>query len=44
MYQGEIMIYSGIGMIVAAVLLFVIVTAIFGIRKKKIIKKIYGEQ
>lgn len=43
MYQGEIMIYSGIGMIVAAVFLFVILTVVFGIRKKKIIKKIYGE-
>ena len=43
MYQGEIMIYSGIGMVVAAVFLFVILTVVFGIRKKKIIKKIYGE-
>ncbi len=43
MYQGEIMIYTGAGMIAAGVLLLLIVSLIFRARKKEEIRVIYGE-
>ncbi len=43
MYQGEIMIYTGIAMIVTGVILLLIVSIVFRIRKKKMIQNIYGE-
>jgi hypothetical protein len=43
MYQGEIMIYAGIGLVTLSVLLFIVFSVVFSARKKKVIKNIYGE-
>ena len=43
MYQGEIMIYAGAGLIIIDIFLFIIVTVLFNKKKKQIIRRIYGE-
>lgn len=43
MYKGQIMIYTGIAMIVFSVIMLIVLTVVFGRNKKKLIKRVYGE-
>lgn len=43
MYTGQIMIFTGIGLISFAVVMLIVLTVVFGRNKKKLIKKVYGE-
>lgn len=43
MYTGQIMMYTGMGMIGFSVIMLIVLTVVFGKNKKKLIKKVYGE-
>lgn len=43
MYVGQIMIFTGIAMIVFSAVMMLVLAVVFGRNKKELIKKIYGE-